>query len=390
MRKNVFENETDKKVLMKHNLLVKAKYSLNLVQNRIFEVLLYYFQKEKEGILSCEISREQFKNCIGKEKDKTIKGISDILESLRKKEILIAEKIEGKDKYKWHRYGLINGSTYNEETDTYTVKATEEIYILIQNYYDKREGHTPINLIVKLGLNNYYAQRIYDFIRSWSGTKKVINYKIEDLKDLMQLKEKYPLYADFKKRVLTPAIKELNNTGYFEIEIKENKVGRKVDSIDFIVKDLDKRVYFETKENKKIIELKSEEIASTDTNDFNSKNKNKIDEFYIPNKKLFTTKTLSNFENNFKEYNFKDSTYKKLLQESILITLDKDDEEKIKVKSYNYFKKTLQNKLNDLNKKENEHEIKKTKFHNFDETFTKYSEDELDMIIENSQRKKFG
>lgn len=67
MRKNIFEDEVDRKILMKHNLLVKAKYSLNLVQNRIFEILLYYFQKEKEGILSCEISRSQLKRCIGKE-----------------------------------------------------------------------------------------------------------------------------------------------------------------------------------------------------------------------------------------------------------------------------------------------------------------------------------
>lgn len=35
-------------------------------------------------------------------------------------------------------------------------------------------------------------------------------------------------------------------------------------------------------------------------------------------------------------------------------------------------------------------EHKRTKFHNFDESFTQYSEDELDEIIERSQREKFG
>lgn len=378
MRKNIFEDEVDRKILMKHNLLVKAKYSLNLVQNRIFEILLYYFQKEKEGILSCEISRSQLKRCIGKEKDKTIKGISDILESLRKKEILIAEKIEGKDKYKWHRYGLINGATYNEDTDTYTVKATEEIYILIQNYYGKREGHTPINLIVKLGLNNYYAQRLYDFIRSWSWTKNVINYKIEDLKDLMQLKDKYPLYADFKKRVLVPAVKELNDTEYFKIDFKENKVGRRVESIDFIVKDLDKRVYF----NESIVKLDRNEYKVEDTSKVNKSQ----DRFYVPNKKQFTAKTLSDFINDFKNIDFNEKLYKKALQESIIATLDKDDSEKIYVKSYKYFKKVLENKINNLDKRE----IKRTKFHNFDETFTRYSEDEFEDIILKSQKKKFG
>lgn len=42
-------------------------------------------------------------------------------------------------------------------------------------------------------------------------------------------------------------IKEINETGYFKIDIKENKVGRKVDSIDFIVKFFDKKENFKIK-----------------------------------------------------------------------------------------------------------------------------------------------
>ena len=247
-----FATEEDNKILMKHNSLIKAKYNLTLVQNRVFELLLYKFQKEKDGILSCEVCREELKKLIGKEKKKTVKGISDLLESLRLKEILIAEKIEGKNKFKWHRFGLINGAIYDEDKDVFIVKATEEIYTLIQNYYDKREGHTPINLIVKLGMNNYYAQRLYDLIRVWSGTKKIINYEVEELKDLLQINDKYPLYADFKRRVIVPSIKELNKTGYFKIEYTENKLGKKVESIDFIVSDLDKRKYFDSLSNIKI------------------------------------------------------------------------------------------------------------------------------------------
>ena len=59
--------------------------------------------------------------------------------------------------------------------------------------------------------------------------------------------------------------------------------------------------------------------------------------------------------------------------------------------SYNYFKKTLENKLENLDNNNNKIEsIKKTKFHNFYETFTKYTEDEFERIIQASQKKKFG
>ncbi|MGL5327755.1 MAG: replication initiation protein, partial [Peptostreptococcaceae bacterium] len=353
-----FTSEQDIKVLMKHNSLVKAKYNLTLVQNRVFELLLYKFQKERDGILSCEIHRDEFKNLIKKEKDRTIKGISDLLESLRVKEILIAEKIKGKEKYKWHRFGLINGATYDEDKDIFTIKATEEIYALIQNYYDKREGHTPINLIVKLGMNNYYAQRLYDLIRVWSGTKKIINYEVEELKELLQIEEKYSLYADFKRRVIVPAIKELNNTQYFEIDFKENKVGRKVDSIDFIVKDLDKRKYFtkdiaedidiikenETTYNEKIDAINIDKniekkyIEKTDLNTSDS-------DLFIPDEEVFTKGTLRSFKKDFRNIDFKNEYMEKAFDDAIMITLDKDDVETIKATSYKFFKGTLDNKI---------------------------------------------
>lgn len=363
--RNHFGTDEDIKVLMKHNSLVKAKYNLTLVQNRVFELLLYKFQKEKDGILSCEIHRNELRNLIGKEKDKTIKGVSDLLESLRLKEILIAEKIKDKDKYKWHRFGLINGSTYDEDRDTFIVKATEEIYTLIQNYYDKREGHTPINLIVKLGMNNYYAQRLYDLLRVWSGTKQVINYEVSELKDLLQIEEKYNLYGDFKRRVILPAIKELNETGYFEIEIKENKVGRKVESIDFYVKDLDKRKYFSKEEIiKEIPSIVLEDVAITSSADENDNKEEVIlkekltinqestqDETYkkiehfVPDETIFTKGTLRSFKKDFKDIDFKNEYMERAFDDAVMITLDRDDVETIKAASYKFFKGTLDNKI---------------------------------------------
>lgn len=360
-----FGTDDDIKILMKHNSLVKAKYNLTLVQNRVFELLLYKFQKEKDGILSCDIHRSELRYLIGKEKNKTIKGVSDLLESLRVKEILIAEKIKSKDKYKWHRFGLINGSTYNEDTDIFTVKATEEIYTLIQNYYDKREGHTPINLIVKLGMNNYYAQRLYDLLRVWSGTKQIINYEVEELKELLQIEEKYNLYGDFKRRVIVPAIKELNETGYFEIHIKENKVGRKVDSIDFIVKDLDKRKYFDKDvgivkglSQKSVVEEFSVTKEQSILDDI------KID-LYIPDKGVFTKGTLRSFKKDFKGIDFKNEYILRAFDDAIMITFDRDDVENIKATSYNFFKVCLENKIIEYEKEEQDEFAHKVELDNF-------------------------
>ncbi|MEG2458085.1 MAG: replication initiation protein, partial [Bacilli bacterium] len=214
-------------------------------------------------------------------------------------------------------------------------------------------------------LNNSYAQRFYDLLRLWSGTKDTISYKLEEIKELLMLDDKYGKYNDFKRRVIIPAIKELNGTGYFEIDIKENKVGRKVDSIDFIVKDLDKRKYFTKADAIKEIPSKViEEVAAATDNiiiddkeepvfkpKFSSVEQN-IQELkecdfepFVLDETLFTKGTLRSFKLDFKGIDFKNKYMERAFNDSVMVVLDRDDVETIKATSYKFFKGTLDNKI---------------------------------------------
>ncbi|CEN29797.1 putative replication initiator protein [[Clostridium] sordellii] len=367
-------------ILLKDNILVKTKYDLTTIENKLFTMILFKLQKEG-NLLKCKMTHSQIKQIVKNKNENTIRGISDILDKLSDKRIHIQEIKDNKINSVWHKYRLINGYSYDDEYNTFEIESSEKIYSLVCKKF-KGGGYTPVNLAVFLSLKNPYAQRLYDLLRLWSGTKNKISYSVKDLKMYLMLEEAYAEYGNFKRRVINPAIKELNSSGYFEIQVEEVKSGRKVEKINFIVKDLDKRVYFEKKENQNIIE-----IDKNNFKEIESESRKKSDEFYIPNKKLFTAKTLENFKSDFENYDFKDSTYKKLLQEAILVTLEKDDEEKIKVKSYNYFKQTLENKIK--NNKTNGVRKQKTRFHNINQTFEKYTSDELEKILLENQKDKF-
>lgn len=334
-------NDKEKqRVLMKSNILVQAKYSLNLVENRIFTLLLYKFQKEKGGILTCTLSYEEFKSVIKNKNENTITGISNILMSLQSKQILIKERKENNKNNIWYSYNLINGFYFDDEHNIFTIEATAKIYKLLQEYFVN--GYTPINVSILLGLNNYYAQRLYDFLRLWSGSKSVINYTVDKLKELLQIKDLYSLYGDFKRRVIVPAIKELNKTGFFEIDFKEVKQGRKVVSIDFLVKDLDKRIYFknlhEIKEEEEVLEnkIKPKEIVKTQ-----EIVDNKIENIlHIKNRAV-----IKMINNKFKDYDFE--LNKETVLECEIITLEKDNNiyDSINANNYKYFINTLANKI---------------------------------------------
>ena len=354
-------NELEKKsskVLMKNNLLIQAKYSLTLVENKVFTLILYKLQKDNRGIYSCSITQDEFKYILKKTKSTTISGIREILDKLKHKDIFIKEV----EKNIWHDYTLIGGFSYDENTKTFHIESLPKIYDLLKDYYSN--GYTPINLFVTLAMNNYYGQRFYDLLRLWSGTKSVINYKVDYLKECLQLTNKYPNFKDFKRRVILPAIKELNDTGYFEIDFKENKLGRKVDSIDFIVKDLDKRKYF-TKEDtvaqtpSKVIE----EVAVTTEDAIDNKeeliykfkfsdlreniNESRECDFepFVLDETLFTKGTLRSFKKDFRGIDFKNKYMEKAFDDAVMITLDRDDVDTIKATSYKFFKGTLDNKI---------------------------------------------
>lgn len=306
------------KILMKNNHLIKAKYNLTLIQSRIFMVILYKLQKDGSGDMTCTLNRNELKKIINKKSNHSIKAMTKILDDLSDQSIYFRE-IKPNSKYSiWGKYNIISGVEYDEEYDYFKMNCSNRVYELLTNYL--KIGYTPINLTIFLSLKSSYAQRMYDLLRLWSNSKKVITYSVSELKELMMVEDKYKNYADFQRNIIAPSVRALNNTGMFEIEFTTKKTGRTVTDIIFDVKDLDKRKYFEKKD---VI------THTTSMGDY------------------FTKGTKILFEKDFETYkvNYNDDFFTKAFYDAVSITLDKDNITVIGNRSYNYFKKTLNNKI---------------------------------------------
>lgn len=305
-------------ILMKHNHLIKAKYNLTLIQSRIFIVILYKLQKENNGDMTCILTRNELKKIINRKSYHSSTEMKKILDDLSDQSIYFRE-IKPNSKYSiWGKYNIISGVEYDDEYDYFKVNCSNRVYELLTNYL--KIGYTPINLKVFLSLKSSYAQRMYDLLRLWTNSKKIITYSISELKELLMIENKYKNYTDFNRNILTPSVKALNNTGMFNITFTTKKTGRTVTDVIFDVKDLDKRKYFE----KKIITKSIESVN-----------------------KYLTKGVKVLFDKDFERYkpNFEDEFFTNALYDAISITLDKDKIEVIGNRSYNYFKKTLDNKI---------------------------------------------
>lgn len=387
-----------KEILMQPNNIIKGEYICSPAENKLFYKILFNAQKHKgnESKYTTLLTKDDFKCVFKNNNELTEKNREMVLNSL--KQTLLEFDYLDEDSKTVLRYsaGLIGESFYDYSKDTFLVTIHETLYNHITDFIKMQSlgnGYTALNLDLLFKFKGVYTQRLYTLFRLWSRKNETIErkYRVDDLRKYLRMDgDIYPEYKHFKHNVLKRGIKEINLKGNMNVEIiKETRKNRKVEEITFSITDMEPRRYFDKigsheDTNEKSIET-DDEFKSIEGNISETK------DFYIPNKKLFTVKTLENFTNDFKDYDFTDKKLKKLLQEAILVALEKDDEEKIKVKSYHYFKKTLINKINDSNNIDSNVTIPqvKTRFHNIAERFKNYEDDELvDMIKENYKDKR--
>lgn len=369
---DIIKKDSDKYLILnKNNIMIKAKYNLNTIETKLYLNILYNLQKHLintnfdingDDDISISIDRIDFKDLVPGIQYLEPAKLIKLFGGLRSKNIYY------KLKSKWEVFGFIEKASYDSKSDTVVIKMDRFIADMLINYKDS--GYTPLNMALMFGLEGMYSYRLYELIRLWSNTKDVITYSVDELKEYFMLDDKvsYNKYNNFKTKVILPAIEELNELKIFEIQIEENKVGRRVDSIDFKVKDLDKRKYFDKNalkevvaskenENNKGLEVLSDEkcinIQEKEKETLKIENK----EFYVADETVFTKGTLRSFKLDFFNIDFKDTYMKRAFDDAVMITLDRDDVETIKATSYKFFKGTLDNKIIEYDK-EKETDIK--------------------------------
>lgn len=225
---------------MQSRNLVETSYNITAVQNRIFYYCLYSAQKEKTGELSCTVKLSDLKSLIPNKNQRTLSNIKKTFTVLRNSALLFNKQIEG-DLIECD-YNLIAGSEYNTNKEEFKIYFMQRLYNHVLEY----TAYAPLNIEVLTKFTSFYAQRLYEMLRMWSRTGKKINHSftLENLRFVLGTGEKYPEYKNFKQRVLTQALKEINLMGNMDVGIKEIKDGRKVVKVEFEMFDKEPKTYF--------------------------------------------------------------------------------------------------------------------------------------------------
>jgi plasmid replication initiation protein len=86
-------------------------------------------------------------------------------------------------------------------------------------------------------LTSKYAIRLYEFLIAWREVGKVPQIEISDFRNRLGLLEsEYTAMSDFKKRVLEPSIKQINEHTDITVTYEQHKKGRLISGFSFKIK----------------------------------------------------------------------------------------------------------------------------------------------------------
>lgn len=223
----------DNNQIVKSNQVVEASYQLSAIEQRIVLAAISYIPKNQE-VSDDElysVGVEQLKE-LGVHEKTAYRDLKEGINRLYERSINLI--LDGKSiKIRWvQEIQFIDGQS------TAGIRFSKPILPFISNL--SRE-FTKYALSDIAGLSSSYAIRIYELLVQYRSLGKR-QLAIEDMRTMLALGKKYPLFADFKKRVIDTAVEQINEHSPINVEYEQKKTGRKVTHILFTFKEKPKKI----------------------------------------------------------------------------------------------------------------------------------------------------
>ena len=230
--------------------IMNSSYDLSLEEQKIILTLASMVQPDDEEFKPYKFRIADFMELLGVETQTKYTEIPKITKELMKK-VFEIQKGDTLIQTAW-----LSGAKYK--------RGSGEVELTFSSYlkpYMLKLGSmfTQYKLANVLSMKSKYSPRIYEILKCNEFKKQgYIEITIDDLRKLLKAETIYPLYANFKQKLLIPTQKELKKLSDIYFDFEEIKTGRKVTSLKFYIRSNKNKAH---KNNSA-----SDEIAATVSN----------------------------------------------------------------------------------------------------------------------------
>ena len=236
-------------LVVKDNALINASYSLELTEQRLILLAILNARETGKGITAesrLEIHASEYAKHFDVSNDAAYKALKDAVDNLFNRQFSYSQFHKDTDKLKKVRSRWVSRVAYVEELAILEITFAPDVVPLIT----RLEQHfTSYQLEQISQLNSKYAVRLYEILIAWREVGKVPQIELEELRNKLGVEDgEYERIANFKTRVLDPAIKQINDYTDIIAAYEQYKKGRTITGFSFKFKQK-KKTEAETPKN---------------------------------------------------------------------------------------------------------------------------------------------
>jgi plasmid replication initiation protein len=215
-------------LVVKSNQVIEASYSLSAVEQRLILIAISRIPKGQEitdeVIYKISVSDLQ---AMGANEKTAYRDLKDGLNRLYERSINL--KIDNKSiKMRW-----VQSAAFMDSAGVVGIRFSKEILPFISNL---KNQFTKYALSDISEMTSSYAIRIYEWLIQYKsiGQREI---SVSNLRNMLELNEKYPLFGDLKKYVIDISINQINKKSPLLASYTIKKTGRKMTHVLFKFKE---------------------------------------------------------------------------------------------------------------------------------------------------------
>ena len=220
-------------LVIKDNSLINASYTLSLVEQRLILLAIIEARETGKGVDTetfLEIHAQHYANRFHVDVKNTYAMLSEAVMTLFNRQVTYMTVDEQRNKPEKRVVRWVSGISYVEGAGIVKLRFAPEIVPLITRL---EKNFTWYELMQVANLN-LYATRLYELLVCWRSIGKTPIIEINDFRSKVGLVEnEYRAMCDFKKRVLEPAIKQINEYTDITVKVEQHKTGRSITGFSF-------------------------------------------------------------------------------------------------------------------------------------------------------------
>ena len=233
------DDMTNDLTVHKANNFVQASYSMTLDEMRILALTLGVFNPKNPSKRGFDFTVADFcKSFPDVNPDIAYTQVRNAVLKISKRWVTLVD-----NEHELTEVALIHKRSYFKKEGRFYIEFHDELIPYISELHD---NYTKYKLINIGALGSTHAIRLYELCSQYrdTGWRQT---SVEDIKSWLSISDKYPLFKDFKKRVLTPSINEINAKSDLLVDVEPIKRGRTIVALKFTIKSKKSAVKIEQK-----------------------------------------------------------------------------------------------------------------------------------------------